>query len=123
MEKVQRIFSKFKEHLALPQPLPLYLRVWRMKCQRLTTESQKIAEQMFENYKIGLNILGKALQHCDTGTKPAVPQLLLQQYRSFKTNLQRSTRFAQQAMAVAVQATAMEHRLIRRINIPLEFDF
>lgn len=59
--------------MALPQPLPLYLRVWRMKFQRLATESQKIAEQMFENYKIGLNILGKTLQHCDTGTKPAVP--------------------------------------------------
>lgn len=122
MENIQRNFNKFKRELAEPQPLPFYLRVWRMKCQRLAKEAKKIAETIFLDYKIGLKQLGNVLQHCDM--KPAsVPPLIVKQYCSFKVNMERSTRFVEHAIAAAAQATVMEHRLFSKLNIPLEFEF
>lgn len=63
------------------------------------------------------------LQYCDTGTNPEVSQLLLKQHRSFKINLERSTRFPEKAMTMADQTTTMEQNLFSTLNIPLEFNF
>lgn len=120
--KCHQEFEEFKREMREAQTT-LLLRVSRMKCQRLAKESQVILKKIFQDYKNGLQKLGTLMQYCDTGPIHDVPPLLFQQYNSFKKLMERSQKLSEEALAVAADATAREHRLFERLNIPLEFNF
>lgn len=109
--------------MAKPEVAPLYLRIQRMRCNRLAYETKKIVEKIFNDYKVGIKKLGVILQYCNTKAIRSVPPLLLQEYRSFKISMERSVEFSEKALAASAQVTVIEHRLFEKLNIPLEFEF
>lgn len=79
--------------------------------------------KILQDHKIGILKMGVALQHCDTRSIRTVPSLLLQQYHSFKINMERSAKFVDDALAAAAQTTAIERQLFKKLGITLKFNF